>query len=119
MSMVMEPDTSGTGTVMLDNIGSLPLNWSVISQSGDGTTGGDCIDPASLGWLSLPITDGEIEPGQSEGIDFQFDSTGMAMHDVEETRVCIATDDPHQAIMGILTRLRIGTDPLFDDRFEE
>lgn len=123
ISMVMQPDSKGTSTLSISNLGTLPLEWELVTDGSarhnGPATGVQCADPAELGWLSIAPVSGTVEPDATESLMLAFDSAGMNHGELMETVLCLASNDPQQGLLLVPVQMRVEPDPMFSNRFED
>jgi subtilisin family serine protease len=98
-----------TQTLLLENAGIGPLDWSVFEAAGTlrlANSGGVCDSPSDLPWVSASPTAGTTAEAGSDEIILSFDSTGLTPGWYAGT-LCISSNDLLNPMTELALNLRI------------
>jgi hypothetical protein len=72
----------------------------------DGTSGGACVAPEDVPWLSASPDSGTTPPGDSAGVDVTFDATGLAPGDYAGA-LCVNSNDPATPLVVVPVEMTV------------
>jgi hypothetical protein len=92
----------------LYTVDTLTGGASAVGQLGDGSqhmalaiaSGGPCVPPGEVPWLSLSPTEGTTAPGGSDQVTVTLDATGLAVG-THKASVCVASNDPGRPVAAL------------------
>lgn len=103
--------TSDSLTIANDGPATSTLSYTIAESTDDCSTTGD------VAWLSATPAGGAVIGGQSTSVQVDVDATGLAAGNYSAS-LCVATDDPTQALIAVPVDLATGTDTIFANSFE-
>ncbi len=117
LSSTQPPDTQEAVQFDIDNVGGGTLSWSTQESPGgapestERRAAGGC--GTDVPWLSVDPVAGTTPAGESSTVTVTLDSTGLATG-LYEASVCVASDDPDEALVVVEVALTVDTMPFLD-----
>jgi hypothetical protein len=76
----------------------------------DGTTGGSCVSPEDVSWLSLSPNSGSTAPGSSATVDVTTDATGL-IPNLYQANLCVSSNDPTSSLVVVPVEMLVNNVP--------
>jgi hypothetical protein len=103
LSATLEPGQTTTDDVVIGNVGTAALDWTVVEAADD-----SCVASA-ISWASADPTSGTTAAGGSSTVTVTFDATGLAVGTYEGA-LCVNSNDPDEPQVAVALTLVV-TEP--------
>ncbi len=117
LSSTQPPDTQEELLFDIDNVGGGSLSWSTQEAPGGALASAAARIAGGCGtevpWLSVDPVSGTTPAGESSTVTVTLDSTGLATG-LYEASVCVASDDPDEALVVVDVAMTVDTMPFLD-----
>jgi subtilisin family serine protease len=102
--------SASCGLVEPTDLAQLGIDDMHIVMNVTGTTGADepeCAVPSGTPWVGVDPLAGTVAPGGTQVVGVTFDSTGLAVGDLLQANLCLASNDPANPLVVVPLTLQV------------